>query len=101
MITRIFRVQIKPELRASFENDFQEISIPTIKGHRGLVSVNIGKPAKWSPDEYMMICCWKRVEDIEDFVGKNWNQPLIPSGMERYVVQCWVHHFEDFGTSMS
>jgi len=97
VITRIFRVQIKPELRASFEKDFHEISIPLIKSHSGLASVNIGKPTKWAPDEYVMISRWKQAEDIEDFVGKDWSQPLIPSGMEKYVVQCWVHHFEDFG----
>ena len=97
MITRIFRVQIKPELRASFEKNFQEISIPLVKSHSGLASVSIGKPTKWAPDEYVMISRWKRAEDIENFVGKDWSQPLIPSGMEKYVVQCWVHHFEDFG----
>lgn len=96
MITRIFRVQIKPELRTSFEKDFQEISIPLIQSHGGLDSVTIGRPTKWAPDEYVMISRWKRVEDIEEFIGKDWSQPLIPSAMEKYVVKCWAHHFEDF-----
>ena len=96
MITRIFRVQIKPEHRISFEKDFHDISIPLIQSHRGLVSVTIGRPTKWSPDEYVMISSWKEVSDLENFVGSNWNQPVIPNGMEKYVVQCWVHHFESF-----
>lgn len=95
VITRIFRVQIKPELRALFEKDFHDISIPLIKSHGGLVSVSIGKPTKWSPDEYVMISHWNKIADLENFVGQNWNQPVIPAGMEKYVVQCWVHHFED------
>lgn len=66
-----------------------------------MVSVNIGKPTKWAPNEYVMISRWKRIEDIEDFVGENWNQPLVPTGMEKYVVQCWGHHFEDFITGVS
>jgi len=96
MITRIFRVQIRPERRAAFEKDFVEISIPLIKSHPGLVSVFIGKPTRWAPDEYVMISRWKGIADLEDFVGTNWNQPVIPAGMEKYVVQCWVHHFEGF-----
>ena len=97
MITRIFRVRIKPELRAAFEKDFHEISIPLIKSHSGLVSVSIGKPTQWAPDEYVMISNWKDQSVLEDFVGKNWNQPVIPSGMEKYVSECWVHHYEIFG----
>lgn len=96
MITRIFRVRIKPELRASFEKDFQEISIPLVNSHSGLASVNIGKPTEWTPDEYVMVSRWNTAADLDQLVGKNWNQPLIPPGMERYVVQSWVHHFEDF-----
>jgi heme-degrading monooxygenase HmoA len=97
MIIRIFRVRIKPELRTGFEKDFREISIPLIKSHSGLTSVSIGKPTKWAPDEYVMISNWRNETDLEDFVGKNWNQPVIPSGMEKYVVECWVHHYEIFG----
>jgi len=96
VITRIFRVQIRPELRTAFEKDFLDVSIPLIKSHSGLSSVHIGRPTQWAPDEYVMISRWKRAEDIEDFVGKDWSQPLIPSGMEKYVVKCWVHHFDDF-----
>lgn len=96
MITRIFRVQIRPELRAAFEKDFQDISIPLIRSHGGLAEVRIGKPTRWAPDEYVMVSRWKTAADIEDFVGKDWSQPLIPQGMEKYVVQCWVHHYEDF-----
>lgn len=96
MITRIFRVQIKPEMRASFERDFKEISIPLVESHKGLAWVNIGKPTQWAPDEYVMISRWKTAEDLDQLVGKKWGQPLIPAGMEKYVVQCWVHHFQDF-----
>jgi len=96
VITRIFRVQIRPERRAAFEKDFQEVSIPLIRAHPGLKSVSIGKPTHWAPDEYVMISRWKDIADLEDFVGKDWNQPVIPAGMEKYVVQCWVHHYENF-----
>lgn len=96
MIIRIFRVQIKPPLRHDFERDFVNVSIPLIQSHPGLLSVKIGKPTRWAPDEYVMISHWKSVEDIRDFVGEEWYQPLIPNGMEKYVVQTWVHHFEEF-----
>ena len=96
MITRIFRVQIKPELRAEFEKDFADVSIAAVKGHAGLVSVEIGKPTQWSPDEYVMISKWRRVDDVEAFAGWEWHRAIIPRGMEHYVVRCWVHHFEGF-----
>jgi len=97
MIARIFRVRIRPELRASFEKDFHEISIPLVKSHHGLISVTIGKPTKWIPDEYVMISTWQNEKSLEDFAGKNWNVPVVPSGMEKYVSECWVHHYEIFG----
>lgn len=96
MIIRIFRVQIKPELRGDFENKFNEISTPLVKSHRGLISVFIGKPTKWAPDEYVMVSTWNNVTDLEDFVGHNWNQPVIPTGMEKFAIACWVHNYEAF-----
>ena len=64
------------------------------KSQQGFISVTIGKPTLWTPDEYLMISYWENVADLESFAGENWNQAVIPSGMEQYVLQCWVHHFE-------
>ncbi len=97
MIARIFRVRIRSELRTEFEKRFLEDSVPMVKSHSGLVSVSVGKPTKWVPDEYVMVSVWENQVAIESFAGKEWNQPVIPSNMEKFVKGCWVHHYEIFG----
>lgn len=41
-----------------------------------------------------MISHWKDIESLKSFVGKSWEEALIPKGMEKYVQQCWLHHYE-------
>jgi len=94
MITRIFRVQIDPALRDEFESKFESISVAAVKEADGSISVSIGKPTKWAPDEYVMISQWENEESLRKFAGENWCQAHIPAGMEKFVEECWVHHFE-------
>ena len=95
MITRIFRVVIRPELREEFEANFAEISVRAVKNCPGHISVSTGKPTKWTPDEYVMISEWEDESALIDFAGKSWNKAVIPSGMEKYLVECWVNHYEN------
>lgn len=60
------------------------------------MSVSIGKPTKHAPNEYVMVSEWKDQSSLINFAGNNWNEAHIPSGMEKYVEQCWVHHYETF-----
>ena len=96
MITRVFRVVIRPELREEFEAKFASISMNVVEGSAGNVSVFIGKPTRWSPDEYVMISQWESESALVDFAGESWNTAVIPPGMEKYLVDCWLHHYEDF-----
>lgn len=93
MIIRIFKVRIDPELRNEFEQKFQEISIPYVQTQKGLISFVVGKPTQWTPDDYLLITNWSSEEDLVTFAGKKWNQAVIPEGMEKFIVQCWVDHF--------
>jgi heme-degrading monooxygenase HmoA len=97
VITRIFRVKVPADLHAEFEAKFLSVSVPHVKAAAGLVSVSIGKPTKWVPDEYVMISVWASEGAVVAFAGDRWNQAVIPGGMERYVSECWVHHYENFG----
>ena len=97
MITRIFRVRVPRELHHEFEGKFLSVSIPVVKSHKGLVSVSVGRPTKWAPEEYAMVSTWENERVLENFAGKNWSQAVIPEGMGKYVAQCWVHHYEIFG----
>lgn len=96
MITRIFRVAIHPELREEFEAKFAEISVKAVKDCAGHISVSIGKPTKWSLNEYVMISEWKDESALANFAGESWNKAVIPPGMEKYLVECWVHHYENY-----
>lgn len=96
MITRIFRVEITPALRQEFELKFKEVSIPLLQSFDGVISVTVGGPCKWSPNEYLLISTWVDEAAIIEFAGDQWNEAIIPQAMEPYVSQCWVHHFENY-----
>lgn len=44
-----------------------------------------------------MISIWENEQFVEDFTGEDWYQAFIPKGMEKYVTECWVLHYENFG----
>ena len=93
MITRLFRVQVYKDHLAEFENDYINISVPLVKAQKGFISVETGRPIN-NNNEYLMISHWKDIDSLKSFVGETWEQALIPKGMEKYVQQCWVHHYE-------
>lgn len=94
MITRIYRVQIKPDLRDAFEPLFQTVARGSVAGVAGCTDVIVGGPTADTPDEYAMISHWSDAQSLTDFIGSDWSKVHIPDGMERFVVACWVHHFQ-------
>lgn len=94
MITRIFRVEINQEFVADFVNDFKNISVPLVESQKGLVSVETGSSIDSKNNEYIMISHWDDIASLKQFVGEDWQEALIPHGMEKYVKQCWVYHYE-------
>ena len=95
-ITRVFRVQIDPDLMHEFEQKFALISVQSVNKSPGLLSVVIFKPTKWAPYEFAMISQWDNLAVLKAFAGEKWNKPVIPSGMEKFVVECWIHHYESW-----
>jgi heme-degrading monooxygenase HmoA len=96
MITRIFRVRVPTALHAEFEQKFLSVSAAYVKTEPGLLSVVVGRPTRWAPEEYAMVSVWQSEADVARFAGENWNRSVIPQGMEQYVSECWVHHYENF-----
>ena len=86
-------------MREEFELKFATVSVDAVKSREGLISVSIGKPSRWSPDEYLMLSCWENEESLRNFAGDSWNDPHIPKGMEKFIEECWVHHYTDYGDS--
>ena len=97
MITRIFRVTVPFELHAEFEEKFRSVSIPHVESQEGMISVFVGRPTRWAPEEYVMISTWETESSLFAFAGEDWNRAVIPPEMERYVIGCAVHHYEIFG----
>jgi heme-degrading monooxygenase HmoA len=95
-ITRIFRVRIVSDLRQEFEEKFSSVSVHAVDQASGFISVSILKPSKWAPDEYAMVSQWENEAALKAFAGEQWNHAVIPAGMEKFVVECWVHHYESW-----
>ena len=93
-ITRIFRVRIHPALKPEFEEKFSTVSVRAVAEAQGLLAVSILKATKWSLNEYAIISHWENVDALEAFAGEQWNHAVIPPGMEKYVVDCWVHRYD-------
>jgi len=97
MITRIFRAQVPSSLHGEFEEKFLSVSVPRVQAAKGLLSVSVGRPTRWAPEEYVMISVWRSEQDLVAFAGETWSQAVIPAGMEKYVSSCVVHLYENFG----
>ncbi|CAK0760558.1 ABM domain-containing protein [Gammaproteobacteria bacterium] len=95
-ITRIFQVRIVPDLRQEFEEKFSSVSVHAVNEAPGFLSVSILKPTKWTPYEYAMISQWKNEASLKAFAGEEWKHAVIPPKMEKFVVECWVHHYESW-----
>ncbi|WP_136443529.1 antibiotic biosynthesis monooxygenase family protein [Pacificoceanicola onchidii] len=93
MFTRVYRVQIKPALRAEFEPLFRTVARASVETAPGCVQVILGEATPQAPDEYAMISVWESRAALADFAGPDWSVPHIPDGMERFVETCWLHHY--------
>jgi len=94
MITRIYRVQINPNLRDTFEPLFETVARASVADHPGCTRVIVGGPTPGAPDEYAMISDWDSPASLTAFAGDDWSVPHIPDGMGHFVETCWVHHFD-------
>lgn len=97
MITRIFRARVPVEKQQQFEDKFLAQVLQSIKSYPGVVSVYFGRPTRGAPDEFAVISTWASEKFLAAFAGENWSQAVIPAGMEDYVTECWVHHYQVFG----
>lgn len=96
MIVRFFRVRVFSHLREEFEQKFETVSLGAVEGAAGLQSVNIYRPTQWNPDDYAMISVWESEDDVQRFAGENWNKAFIPAGMDKYIEECSIEHFQSW-----
>lgn len=98
MIIRLFRVRVPQDLQEEFEQNFVSISVPYVQACSGLIDVKIGKLISSNSPEYLMISQWESIEAIALFADGDWQNAVIPDGMEKYVLECFVEHFEQLVT---
>ena len=92
MIRRIFKVRIDSNQRDAFERDFASVSVEAAVNREGFLGLEIGKPLRWNPDDYVMIGDWRDEASLVAFASTRWNRAVIPPPMEKYVVSCSVEH---------
>jgi len=97
-LARVFRARIVSGLEKEFEELFETISVASVTGAKGLLTVSIHRPTKWAPGEYAMISHWQDDAALVAFAGDSWNQAKIPRGMEKFIAECWVHHYNSWQT---
>ena len=90
----LYSEELKGSINPSLEIKFKEISVPVVKNYKGLISLEIGRPTKWNPQEFIMISLWETEKDLIEFAGQNWNEAHIPKGMEKFISECSVSHYE-------
>ncbi len=96
MIVRVFRARIIEGRTDKFAAKFRTVSVEAVTGQPGFVSVSIGRPTRWTPREFVMISRWESVAALEAFAGPEWDTPHIPPGMEEFIEECWIHHYEEY-----
>jgi quinol monooxygenase YgiN len=98
VLVRVFRIEVPADRHGEFEALFQTISVDAVRKAEGSLAVEIARPSQWAPNEYAMISKWKSVAALAAFAGSDWQQAMIPPGMDRFVQRCWVHHYELFSS---
>jgi hypothetical protein len=93
VIIRIFRIHVPTAQHPEFEQGLQPI-LDAVKSYPGVVSVSIGLPTRGAPEDYEVISTGASAKYLEAFAGPNWEQPLLPAGMEKFATACWVHHYK-------
>jgi len=95
-VVRIFIVKIYPEMREEYEDMFINVAVPYVSERNGVIEVWPGKPTKEGSFEYLFYSTWESLDAIIDFVGPDYEKATIPPGMEKFVIDCWVHHYQAF-----
>ncbi len=96
MISRVFKAKITEGRFADFEANFRRIALPLIRSHGGLLSLSAGRVNGSSDHDFMLVTNWESLAQVKAFAGENWQEPLIPEGMEQFMAAVWLDHYDLF-----
>lgn len=75
----------------------REQSIPWLERSEGLLAYHPGKPMDESSREFVMVTMWQDQASLEQFVGEDWQTPVVTEDEEPLVEAMWAHHYTGFG----
>ncbi len=96
MISRVFKAKIADGRYSDFQINFRKIALPLIKSHDGLLSLSAGRLPDDADHDFMLVTNWESLEHVKAFAGDNWQEPLIPSGMDTFMEEVWLDHYDLF-----
>lgn len=99
MIIRVFRATVKQGKEADFEAKARALSVPLVKGQRGLVTFLPGKPLRSGEREFVMITVWESIESLQAFAGTDYSAAVIPPEEVPLLESTSVEHYVMYGDS--
>ena len=98
MVIRVFRAHVQPGRQADFEAMAQRLSLPLVQKQKGLLGFYAGRPLGHSRDEFVMVTLWDSLESVQQFVGPDWEQAVVPEEERPVLVDTFVHHYEAYAS---
>jgi len=99
MVIRVFRAHVQPGRQADFEAMARRLSVPLVRKQKGLLGFYAGRPLGNSRDEFVMVTLWDSVESVQQFVGPDWEQAVVPEEERPVLVDTFVHHYETYASA--
>ncbi len=101
MIVRIFRARVRAGQLVEFQRRVEQLSIPLVKGQKGMLMYYAGKPMDSGPGEFVMVTVWEDLASLKAFAGEDWSRAVIPEQELPLLEETFVHHYEVFGSSLA
>ena len=96
MIIRVFRAKIKADKVPDFKRMVQEQSIPWLRSATGMLGYFAGEPIAAEEHEFVMVTLWRDLDALKEFVGENWQIPVVTADEAPLVEEMVAHHYERF-----
>jgi heme-degrading monooxygenase HmoA len=98
VIVRAFTARPKPGAADELTRLAEEISVPFVDGHAGLVARYFGRGLGATGDELVMISVWESLDAMKGMAGEDWESAVIPDPrMHELIDESSIRHYETRG----
>lgn len=101
MIIRVFRARVREGSEADFQEKVNLLSIPLVKGQKGMIEYYAGRSMGSPSNEFLMVTVWEDLASLKAFAGADWNRVVVPEEELPLLEGTSVDHYEIFGSSSS